>query len=66
MIDLEQLARIRTSENASEEQYMDDKHMYLRGRKGYPEPPLNSLSERQRGCYMMGYSMSEFEDKEDL
>lgn len=58
-VSLEQLEQIKTGSNQAEEQYISDRHMYQRGRSGYPELPAQGLSERERGCYMMGYNTSE-------
>lgn len=59
IIDLEQLKDIRNGEKASEERYSRDRSMYLKGKSDHPEQPPESLSERDRACYMMGYNTAE-------
>lgn len=58
-VSLEQLQAIRSGQNVAEDRYISDVAMYQRGRSGYPELPSESLSERDRGCYMMGYNVTE-------
>lgn len=58
-ISLEQLGQIKTGSNQVEEQYISDRHLYLMGRAGYPEHPPQGFTEREAGCYMMGYNVSE-------
>ena len=53
---------VKNGTNTAEERLQIDRDMYLRGRQGYPTGPDESLSERDRDCYMMGYSTSEWED----
>ena len=55
-IDLEQLRDIREGNKLSEERYSRDRDMYLRGRRGEPESRGEPLSERDSGCYDMGYA----------
>jgi len=56
LIDLDQLRNIREGAKLSEERYSRDRDMYLRGRRGEPESHGERLSERDRGCYEMGYA----------
>ena len=56
MFNLEQLKDIREGSKLSEERYSRDRDMYLRGRRGKPESHGEPLSERDRGCYDMGYA----------
>ena len=62
IVDLDQLQAIRSGQNTAEERYNRDRHMYQQGRAGYPEDPSESLSERDRACYMMGYSVTEYDE----
>lgn len=39
----------------SDDQYNADKHWYMQGRTGFPNAPSESLSERQRAMFMMGW-----------
>lgn len=61
-IDMKQFSTIKDPEKVSEDRYTRDRDMYLRGRAGYPEQPTQPLSERDSGCYMMGYNLSELEN----
>jgi len=56
MIDLNELKTIREGVKSSEERYSMDRSMYLKGKQGLDEDLVESLSERDRACYNMGYS----------
>lgn len=62
MFNLESLSKMRdgTMDTMTLEQH--DRHMYIQGREGYPTLPEDTLTARERGCYMMGYNVSEWED----
>lgn len=62
LVSLEDLEAIRTGSKHSDEQYNRDRHMYQQGRVGYPSSPSESLSERDRGCYMMGFQATMWEN----
>lgn len=66
MFTLEDLANIRSNRNTSEERAQIDRDMYLRGRRMYPTTPEEGLPQgftsRDKGCYMMGYNMTEREN----
>lgn len=59
VVSLDQLKDIREGQKASDDRYSRDRDMYLRGRKGKPESLGESVSERDRACYMMGYNTAE-------
>jgi len=61
MFKLQDLKHMRDGTNASEERLQMDRSQYLQGREGYPTAPEDGLTERDRGCYMMGYNVSEWE-----
>lgn len=63
MIDLNELKTIRDGAMDKESQAQHDRHMYLQGREAYPTLPEDTLPERDRGCYMMGYNVSEWESE---
>lgn len=69
-VSIAQLIDLRKDNNTSEERFQLDRDMYLKGRRMYPTAPEDALptgfSGRDRGCYMMGYSLSKFEDENEL
>lgn len=58
-VDLNQLKELREGKKASEERYSRDRSMYLKGRSGDNEDLVESLSGRDRACYMMGKNTTE-------
>lgn len=60
---LEQLKDIRTGAKADDECYTRDRYLYQQGRVGSTEVLTQSLSERDRGCYDMGYAMYQEEQQ---
>lgn len=70
MFDLLDLKAMRTGSNRDAENAIIEREGFIQGREGYPTAPPQSLpqgvSERYRGCYMMGYNLSEFEDREEV
>jgi hypothetical protein len=58
---LESLEQLKPSHQQQQEQHQIDRSMYIKGRDGYPTAPDESLSERARGCYMMGFNVTQWE-----
>lgn len=63
MFNLTNLSKMRDGTMDQESQAQHDRHLYLQGRRAYPTLPEDPLTERERGCYMMGYNVSEWESE---
>ena len=56
---VDDLKDIHTAKKAIEDRLEIDRSMFIKGREGYPTPPPENLSDRDRECYMMGYNLTE-------
>lgn len=67
---MNRLSNLLTGSNSptkAAEQAVMDRNWYIRGKEGYPTAPPETLSEgvteRERGCYQMGYNYELYQEE---